>query len=74
MPGSGISEPDDVTLMITPPSPSAIRFATCDASRNGPLKLSPTTLSNSSSVTSWLGIAGLMPALLTRMSMRPHSA
>ena len=57
--------------MITPPSPSYILLATRLASRKGPLKLSPTTLSKSSSVTSWLGIGGLMPALLTRMSTLP---
>ena len=43
--------------------------------RNGPLRLTAMTLSNSSSPTSTrLGYSGAMPALLTRMSTLPNSA
>ena len=38
-------------LMIEPPAPAAIRVPTSAVSRNGPLRLTPSTLSNSSSVT-----------------------
>ena len=38
--------------MIDPPSPSAIRVPRSAVSRNGPLRLTPMTLSNSSSLTS----------------------
>ena len=64
----------DETLMITPPAPSIIRLATCEARRNGPLKFRFMTLSNRDSLTVCEGSAGDMPALLTRMSMRPNSA
>ena len=40
------------TLMIEPPPASTIRSPTSAASRNGPLRLTAMTLSNSSSVTS----------------------
>ena len=40
------------TLMIEPPPPATIRSPTSAASRNGPLRLTPITLSKSSSVTS----------------------
>ena len=40
------------TLMIEPPSPAAMRSPTSADSRNGPLRLTAITLSNSSSVTS----------------------
>ena len=40
------------TLMIEPPRPSAIRSPTSAASRNGPFRLTPITLSKSSSLTS----------------------
>ena len=39
------------TLMIDPPPASTIRSPTSEARRNGPLRLTATTLSNSSSVT-----------------------
>ena len=64
-----------LTLMIDPPSPAAIRGATRAVSRNGPLTLTATTLSNSSSVTSGrLGYSGAMPALFTSTSTFPSSA
>ena len=58
--------------MIEPPSASYIRCPISAHSRNGPLKLTPITLSNSSSdVSSDDGASGDMPALLTRMSTVP---
>ena len=72
--GNAMRPPDEETLMMAPPSAAAMRCATWLASRNGPLKLRPTILSNRSSLTSWLGTRGPMPALLTRMSTRPNSA
>ena len=48
-----------LTLMIEPPSPSAMRGAINVISRNGPLRLTPITLSKRSSVTSGrLGYSG----------------
>ena len=73
-PGSGIIEPDDVTLMMQPPSPSNMRLATWVFIRKGPLKLRFNTESNNCSVTSWLGLAGLIPALQMRMSILPKAA
>ena len=48
----GRTAPVLLTLMIDPPSPASIRSPTSAASRNGPLRLTSTTLSKSASVTS----------------------
>ena len=61
--------------MMEPPSPSYIRWPISAVSRNGPLKFTPITLSNSSSeVCADDGASGDMPALLTRMSTAPKCA
>ena len=58
--------------MIEPPPASYIRRPISAQSRNGPLKFTPITLSNSSSdVSAADGASGDMPALLTRMSTAP---
>src|SRR3546814_9102980 len=73
--GSGQSAPDDDTLMIEPPSPATMRWPTSAESRKGPLKLTPTTLSNSSSeVSADDGARGDMPALFRSTSKRPNPA
>lgn len=60
--GWGIRAPEEETLMIEPPPASAIRCPISDASRNGPLKLTPITLSKSSSlVSAEEGASGDMP-------------
>src|SRR5258708_15243591 len=41
-----------LTLMIDPPSPAAMRVPTLAIRRNGPLRLTPSTLSHSASLTS----------------------
>ena len=61
------------TLMIEPPSPATMRSPTSADSRNGPLRLTATTLSKSSSVTpDRLGYTGDTPAQLTSTSTRPN--
>ena len=62
------------TLMIEPPPAATIRSPTSAARRNGPLRLTPITLSNRSSVTSdSFPYIGEIPALFTSTSMRPKS-
>src|SRR4029077_112117 len=71
--GDGFSDAVLEMLMIEPPSPFAIRLPTSADRRNGPLKFSPTTLSNrSSEMSSSTGYSGDMPALLTSTSTRPN--
>ena len=61
--------------MIEPPSPAAIRSPNSAHSRKGPLKLTDTTLSNSSSeISARDGYKGELPALLTSTSQRPNSS
>src|SRR5262249_11162821 len=48
--GDGFNDAVLEILMIEPPSPFAMRLPTSADNRNGPLKLSPTTLSKRSSV------------------------
>src|SRR5436190_600621 len=68
-----ISEPTVLTLMIEPEPASYMRLPTSEPRRNGPFKLTPTVLSNSSSVTaSRLGYSGDIPALLTNTSHLPN--
>ena len=50
--GRGRTAPALEMLMIEPPVPAAIRVPTSAVSRNGPLRFTPMTLSNSSSETS----------------------
>ena len=70
----GRTAPVELTLMIDPPPASSIRSPTSAASRNGPFRLTPMTLSKSSSVTSVSSpYSGDSPALLTRTSTRPKS-
>ena len=49
--GVGCTAPTLQMLMIEPPPPAAIRVPTSALSRNGPLRLTASTLSNSSSLT-----------------------
>ena len=52
MSGAGRREPVLETLMMDPPyGPAAMRVPTNAVRRNGPLRLTPITLSHSSSVT-----------------------
>ncbi len=52
MSGAGRSEPVLETLMMDPPyGPAAILVPTSAVSRNGPFRLTPSTLSHSSSLT-----------------------
>ena len=64
------------TLMMDPPyGPSAILVPTSAVSRNGPFRLTPSTLSHSSSLTEVRsGYRGDMPALFTSTSTRPKAA
>ena len=75
MSGAGRMEPVVDTLMMDPPSPAAIRVPTSVVRRKGPLRLTPITLSHSSSVTAVRsGYSGDMPALLTSTSTWPKAS
>ena len=71
----GRSAAVDDTLMIEPPSPSAMRVPTSAVRRKGPLRFTSSTLSYSASDTSArLGYSGDMPALFTSTSTFPNSS
>src|SRR3954451_1291235 len=62
--GCGRIAPTDEMFTIDPPSPSAMRSPISAVRRNGPLKFTATTLSNSpSSSPERLGYSGDSPAL-----------
>ena len=63
----------DVTLMIAPPSPAAIREPKSADNLKGPLRFTPMILSKRSSLRSSAdGASGDRPALLISTSARPQ--
>ena len=63
----------DVDERPTPAAATMARAARCET-RNGPVRLTPSTRCQFSALTSRNGQSSSMPALLTTTSMRPHTS